>query len=84
MSAVWIEQSTTFQRDNSKAKSINAKIMGFIALDNQPFSVVGDVGFRRPVKHRYTLPYQSYTVIASLLLASRHTMEGRLGQCCVF
>ena len=41
MSAVWIEQSfervTTFQRDNAKAKSIKAKIMEFIALDNQPF-----------------------------------------------
>jgi hypothetical protein len=48
--AVKVEQSfeivTTFQRDNSKPKSINAKIMEFIALDNQPFSVVGDVGFR--------------------------------------
>jgi hypothetical protein len=49
MSAVWIEQSferVRFQRDNSKAKSIDAKIMAFIALDNQPFFVVGDVGFR--------------------------------------
>ena len=39
MSAVWIEQSfervRTFQRDNSKAKSIKAKIMEFIALDIQ-------------------------------------------------
>ena len=37
-------------------KSIKAKIMEFIALDSQPFSVVGDVGFHRLVEHRYTLP----------------------------
>ena len=60
MSAVWMEQSfqrvTTFQRDNSKAKSIKAKIMEFIAIDNQLFSVVGDVGFCQLVEHRYMLP----------------------------
>jgi hypothetical protein len=63
MSAVWIEQVkqsfervTKFQRDNSKAKIIKAKIMEFITLDNQPFSVVGDVGFCRLVEHRLTLP----------------------------
>ena len=33
--------------------------MEFIALDNQPFSVV-DVGFRRLVEHRHTLPSRSY------------------------
>jgi hypothetical protein len=46
----WIEQSfervRKFQRDNATAKSIKAKIMDFIAPDNQPFSVMGDVGFR--------------------------------------
>jgi hypothetical protein len=45
------ERVRTFQRDNLKAKSINAKIMEFIALNNhQPFSVVDDVGFRRLVE----------------------------------
>jgi hypothetical protein len=43
------ERVRTFQRDNSKAKSINAKIMEFIALDNQPLSVVDEVGVRAPV-----------------------------------
>ena len=36
--------------------------MEFIALTNQPFSVVGDVGFRRLVEHRYTLPSASSDV----------------------
>ena len=40
------ERVKQFQRHNSKVKPINAKIMEFIALNNQPFSVVGDVGFR--------------------------------------
>ena len=47
MSAVWIEQSfervRKLQLNNSMAKSIKAKTMEFTALDNQPFSVVGDV-----------------------------------------
>jgi hypothetical protein len=34
--------------------------MEFIALDNQPFSVVNDVGFRQLVLHRYTLPSRRY------------------------
>jgi hypothetical protein len=41
---------------------------------------MGDVVFRHLVEHRYTcFPTWSYTVIASLLLASRHTLEYRLG-----
>ena len=61
LSSQQVEQSfervRTFQRDNSKT---NAKIMGFIALDNQPFSVVDDVGFRRLVEHQYTLTSSHY------------------------
>jgi hypothetical protein len=30
-------------------------MMEFIVLDNQSFSVEGDVGFRQLVEHRYTL-----------------------------
>ena len=78
---VQVEQSfervRTFERDNSKAKSINAKTMEFIALDNQPFSVVNDVDFRRLVEHLTSspgthyqvgaifqmLPFRSYTVL---------------------
>ena len=34
--------------------------MEFLALDNQPLSVVDDVGFRRLVEHRYTLRSRHY------------------------
>ena len=37
------ERVRRFQKDNSKAKSIKAKIMEFIALGNQPFSVAVDL-----------------------------------------
>ena len=63
------ERVRTFQRDNSKAKSINAKIMEFIAFDNQPFSVMDYVGFRRLVEHLepwYTLPSRRYFSDAAL------------------
>ena len=90
MSAVWLKQSfervTTFQRDNSKAKSIKAKIMELIALDNQPFSVVGDVGVRRLVEHRSSVLFSdvalpelhsnSVTVI-SLALVIKHNLFDR-------
>ena len=46
------------------AKSIIAKIKELIALDNQPFSVMGDVGFRRLVEHRYTLPSVPFSDVA--------------------
>ena len=42
---------------------MNVKIMEFIVLDNQPFSVVDDVGFRRLVEHLepwYTLSSRRY------------------------
>jgi hypothetical protein len=52
---VQVEQSfervRTFLQDKSMVKSINGKIMEFIARDNQPFSVVNDVGFFRLVEH---------------------------------
>ena len=34
--------------------------MEFIAIDNQPFSVVDDFGFRRLVEHWYTLISRRY------------------------
>jgi hypothetical protein len=53
MSTVWIEQPTTRaviwktkKISARQLKSLNAKKMDFIALDSQPFSVLGDVGFR--------------------------------------
>jgi hypothetical protein len=64
--------------------------MEFIALDNEPFSVVvtwaftdwSSTGTHYQVKCAIfqMLPYRSYTVIESLVLASRHTMQCRLSQ----
>lgn len=41
------EKARKFSSDGAKAKGITQKMMEFIALDDQPFSVVEDVGFRR-------------------------------------
>ena len=44
-------------------KALNKKIIEFIALDNQPFSVVEDVGFSRLLMHlepRYVMPSRRY------------------------
>lgn len=53
------EKATKFPSDCAKAKGITQKIMEFIALDDQPFSVIEDMGFRRLNEHiepRYALP----------------------------
>ena len=53
------EKARQFSSDSAKAKGITQKMMEFIALDDQPFSVVDDVGFRRLIKHiepRYAMP----------------------------
>lgn len=50
---------------NPKAKIITDTIMAFIALDNQPFSVVEGQGFCYLIAHmksRYTLPAQTFIV----------------------
>jgi hypothetical protein len=52
MSAVWIEQSTKQHFSETTQMEWNS----LPALDNQPFSVVGDVGFRRLGEHWLTLP----------------------------
>ncbi|XP_053285395.1 zinc finger BED domain-containing protein 4-like [Pleuronectes platessa] len=57
--ATAFEKRNKFPMDSAKAKNLNKKVMEFIALDDQPFSVVGDVGFRGLVEYmepRYTLP----------------------------
>ncbi|XP_061129317.1 zinc finger BED domain-containing protein 4-like [Syngnathus typhle] len=53
------EKARKFSSDSAKAKGITHKIMEFIALDDQPFSIVEDVGFRRLIDHiepRYAMP----------------------------
>lgn len=53
------EKAKQLPSDSAKAKQITNKVMEFIALDDQPFSVVEDVGFRSLMKFmepRYVLP----------------------------
>lgn len=39
------ENCKNFSRNSEKAKAINDKVMEFIALDDQPFSVIDNLGF---------------------------------------
>lgn len=64
-----LESTHAYSRDSGKAKAITKKVMEFIALDDQPFSVVEDVGFRRLLAHidpRYTLPSRRHLVDVAL------------------
>ena len=57
------EKTKKFAKDSAKANGITKKVMEFMALDDQPFSVVEDIGFRRLVEHiepRYTIPSRQY------------------------
>ena len=49
------ENCRNFPRDSEKAEAINDKVMEFIALDDQPFSVVENPGFRKLIAHKATL-----------------------------
>ncbi|XP_073710442.1 zinc finger BED domain-containing protein 4-like [Misgurnus anguillicaudatus] len=63
------ENAKKFSRDSEKAKAINDKVIEFIVLDDQPFSVVEDLGFRGLVQHlepRYTLPSRRFFSDVSL------------------
>ncbi|XP_051811092.1 zinc finger BED domain-containing protein 4-like [Acanthochromis polyacanthus] len=56
-------KAKAFNSDHPKVKEINKKIIEFIALDNQPFSVVEDAGFRRLMMHlepRYAMPSRRF------------------------
>lgn len=57
------DKARKYSSDHPKVKDLNDKIIEFIALDNQPFSVVEDVGFRRLMMHlepRYAMPSRRY------------------------
>ncbi|XP_056391730.1 zinc finger BED domain-containing protein 4-like isoform X2 [Hyla sarda] len=61
--ATAFERVKKFANDSAKAQDITEKLIEFIALDDQPFSVVEDIGFRRLLGHiepRYTLPSRRY------------------------
>lgn len=67
--ATLFEKTKKFEEDSVKACGITEKVMEFIALDDQPFSVVEDIGFRRLIQHiepRYTLPSRRYFAETSL------------------
>ncbi|XP_060769444.1 zinc finger BED domain-containing protein 4-like [Neoarius graeffei] len=57
------EKTKKFASESPKAIGITKKIMEYMALDDQPFSVVEDTGFRRLMAYiepRYTLPSRRY------------------------
>ena len=59
-----------FSRDSEKAKAIYDRVMEFIALDDQPFFVVENLGFRKLIAHLepcYTLPGHCFFSDVSLL-----------------
>ena len=63
------DQSKKFAKDSAKAKSITNKVMEMMALDDQPFSLVEDRGFRQLIEHiepRYSLPSRRYFSDVSL------------------
>jgi len=44
-----------------RSKAIDFKVAAMLALDNQPFSMVGDLGFvnlMQSVKPKYTIPHR--------------------------
>ena len=55
--------------DSVKAKAITEKLVEFVALDDQPLSVVDKIGFRRLIEHlepRYNLPNRRYLTETAL------------------
>lgn len=81
------DKATKYSSDHPKVKALNNKIMEFIALDNQPFSVVEDVGFSRLMMYlepRYAMPSRRYfsdvtvchRVVTVLFVAHRKKQYG--------
>nr|XP_023657625.1 zinc finger BED domain-containing protein 4-like [Paramormyrops kingsleyae] len=57
------QKRNKFTADNPKAKAITEKLLNFIILDDQPLSVVENVGFSSLLEHlepRYNLPSRKY------------------------
>lgn len=58
-----LKRQQPYSNDNKRRKELNAKVMEFICLDQQPLSAVEDAGFKRLVScldPRYTLPGRKY------------------------
>lgn len=73
-----------FPLESDKAAKVTEKLVEFIALDDQPISVVENTGFRRLLEHlepRYVLPsrhYISETAIPKLYKTVRDNLQGLL------
>ncbi|KAI2643098.1 Zinc finger BED domain-containing protein 4 [Labeo rohita] len=70
------EKARKFPSDSVKAKGITPKIMELIALDDQPFSVVEDVGFCRLIEHIepcYAMPSRRHFLRAAKEFRGSHT-----------
>ncbi len=64
-----LDNTKKFDKDSAKAKAINCKVMEMIAIDDQPFSIVEDFGFRRLIEFiepRYSLPSRWHFADVSL------------------
>ena len=58
-----VEKKKQFAFDHPKASDINKLVAEMIAVDDQPFSIVSDVGFTRLLNYlepRYKLPSRKY------------------------
>ncbi len=67
-----VDKQRQFAFDHPKSREINRLVAELMAVDNQPFSIVDDLGFTRLVHHlepRYKLPSRRYfaeTLIPSI------------------
>ncbi len=64
-----LDNTKKFDKDSAKAKAITYKVMEMIAIDDQPFSIVKVLGFRRLIEFIepcYSLPSRRYFADVSL------------------
>lgn len=63
MKIVYLIYLLQWSREDSRSRDINIAIGEMIALDNQPLSIVENIGFKnlmRKVKPKYTIPSRKY------------------------
>ena len=79
-----IERSKMLARDNPRSMEITRLIGNMMALDNQPFSVVEDVGFKRVIRYlepRFQIPSRTYfsrTYIPDLYKRMTHKLQEKV------
>ena len=65
----YVQKVTPFRLNHPTARKITRTVGEMIALDNQPFSIVDDLGFKnlvRVLEPRYNLP--SYPYFAEVVI----------------